>query len=263
VQVFDYPSVAALTTFVFSKLPVTTARTSAARAAATIALAAPVKQLVSLTQAAPTSSIIAVTGMSCRLPGAQHSSYSLQAVDSIQRIPYNRWDVMHASQQVSELQASFGSFLSGVAGFDAAAFGLPEAEALLMDPQQRQLMEVSWESLGRALAAANTAGNGGVVAYRAACGVFVGVSSRDYFTLGKDYSQVRRWCCFKSQLAAHTCSLRGCVREPVGMCNACEEDARIQNSQVYGLHKARSSLAHTLNKMKVGRAHLLGLTNGL
>jgi len=104
---------------------------------------------------------------------------------------------VHASEQVSELQASFGSFLPDVAGFDAAAFGLPEAEALLMDPQQRLLMEVSWECLGPALSAAARAGDSSMsgsvaaAAYRASCGVFVGVSSRDYFTIGKQYAQVR------------------------------------------------------------------------
>lgn len=98
-----------------------------------------------------------------------------------------------ASQQATELQASFGSFVSNAAGFDAAAFGLPEAEALLMDPQQRLLLEVSWESLGSAMSAEGAAaGSGAAAAFRAACGVFVGVSSRDYFTLGKEYSQVCR-----------------------------------------------------------------------
>lgn len=201
-QVFDFPSVAALTTFIRSKMPAT----SAARPAATSAISAPVKQLVSLTATAPSSSTIAVTGMSYRLPGVQHSSHSLQAVDSIKRIPYSRWDVVHATQQVAELQASFGSFLSGAEGFDAAAFGLPEAEALLMDPQQRKLSEVSWESLGPALAAADGAGSSGTAAYRAACGVFTGVSSRDYFTLGKEYSQVRRGCCSRSKF---TCTQTG------------------------------------------------------
>jgi acyl transferase domain-containing protein len=129
--------------------------------------------------------------MSYRLPGTHGSSAAFTALDTVTRIPYNRWDVAQASQQVGELQASFASFLSDPAGFDAAAFGLPEAEAVLMDPQQRQLMEVSWESLGPALSAA---GAGSTAAYRATCGVFVGVSSRDYFTLGKQYAQVRIAC---------------------------------------------------------------------
>ena len=36
----------------------------------------------------------------------------------------------------------FGGFLAGSRDFDAAAFGITSAEAELMDPQQRVLMEV-------------------------------------------------------------------------------------------------------------------------
>lgn len=185
-QVFDFPSVAALASFIGSKLPASSP--AASKAHPITAPAVPLLQLVSTVAAAPVSTSLAVTGMSYRLPGMQGSSQVLSALDTVTRIPYNRWDVGQASQQVNELQASFASFLSDPAGFDAAAFGLPEAEAVLMDPQQRQLMEVSWESLGPALSAA---GAGSAAAYRAACGVFVGVSSRDYFTLGKQYAHVR------------------------------------------------------------------------
>lgn len=138
--------------------------------------------------------MIAVTGMSYRLPGAcTPASPPLTAQDTISRIPCNRWDVVQSSQQVGELQASFGSFVTGAEGFDAAAFGLPEAEAVLMDPQQRLLMQTSWETLSPALAAAasgSSSSDSGAVAFKAGCGVFVGVSSRDYFTLSKQYSQV-------------------------------------------------------------------------
>lgn len=189
-QVFDFPSVAALATFIGGKMPVASARTTASRPALISAPVGPVKHLAPAVTA-PGSYTIAVTGMAYRLPGAQHSSQGLQTADSITRIPYNRWDVVHASQQVSELQAAFGSFVSDAASFDAAAFGLSEAEALLMDPQQRLLMQVSWESLGPALSAASAESSNGAAAYRAGAGVFVGVSSRDYFTIGKEYSQVR------------------------------------------------------------------------
>lgn len=189
-QVFDFPSVAALTSYIGSKMPAGAPRTTS-QAPAASAPAAPLKQLTSPALPKHAVSSIAVTGMSFRLPGATRSSHSLQAQDTITRIPHNRWDTVYASQQVGELQASFGSFVSGAAAFDAAAFGLPEAEALLMDPQQRLLMEASWESLGPAVSAASGAGACGAAAYRAACGVFVGVSSRDCFTLGKEYSQVQ------------------------------------------------------------------------
>ncbi|MFL6123324.1 SDR family NAD(P)-dependent oxidoreductase, partial [Actinophytocola sp.] len=43
-----------------------------------------------------------------------------------------------------------GAFLHEAAGFDAAFFGISPREALAMDPQQRQLLEVSWEAIERA-----------------------------------------------------------------------------------------------------------------
>jgi len=69
------------------------------------------------------------------------------------------------------VQPCFGSFLPDAAGFDAAAFGLSEAEALLMDPQQRLLME----AYTRAAAGLHTA-----AVDAASVGVYVGISAVDY-----------------------------------------------------------------------------------
>jgi mycobactin polyketide synthetase MbtC len=43
-----------------------------------------------------------------------------------------------------------GSFLADVGDFDAAFFGVGPSEALAMDPQQRFMLELSWEALERA-----------------------------------------------------------------------------------------------------------------
>ncbi len=41
----------------------------------------------------------------------------------------------------------FGGFLDDVGGFDASFFGISPREAIDIDPQQRLMMELSWEAL--------------------------------------------------------------------------------------------------------------------
>ena len=67
----------------------------------------------------------------------------------------------------------FGSFISNITSFDAAAFGLSEAEALLMDPQQRLLLEAFYEAQ---LSAASPQS----LLLRPRFGVYVGISAVDY-----------------------------------------------------------------------------------
>lgn len=58
-------------------------------------------------------------------------------------MPLSRWDVdlPLTSQMPGELQPRFGGFLEGVEAFDPESVGMTPAEALLVDPQQRLVME--------------------------------------------------------------------------------------------------------------------------
>ncbi|WP_329430587.1 acyltransferase domain-containing protein [Streptosporangium sp. NBC_01495] len=116
---------------------------------------------------------VAVVAMACRYPGGVRSPEDLwrvlaDGVDTVGEPPEDRgWD------PALRERARAGGFLDDAAGFDAAFFGISPREAVAMDPQHRQLLEVSWEALERA----------GIVPRSlrgSRTGVFTGVIYQDY-----------------------------------------------------------------------------------
>ncbi len=127
---------------------------------------------------------IAIIGVGCRFPGAENpeSFWKLlrEGVDAITEVPLERWDP-HAFYDPTpatpgKMNTRWGGFLNEVALFDADFFGVSPREAKRIDPQQRLLMEVSWEALEDAgLAPERLRGT--------KTGVFVGISTHDYYQL--------------------------------------------------------------------------------
>ncbi len=125
---------------------------------------------------------IAIIGMGCRFPGNANTPESLcqsllEGFDAISPVPADRWSVDPNVDTNPQLQGTrWGAFIKDVAQFDAAFFGISPREAERMDPQQRVLLEVTWEALERSgLPAASIEGT--------KTGVFVGVLNTDYFFL--------------------------------------------------------------------------------
>ncbi|WP_370461530.1 type I polyketide synthase [Micromonospora sp. Llam0] len=126
---------------------------------------------------------IAIVAMACRFPAGINSPEDLwrlvlDGADAVTGFPDDRgWPadgLFHPDpDHFGTTYVRHGAFLDDAPGFDAAFFGISPNEALAMDPQQRILLETSWELLERA--GIDPAGlNGRDV------GVFAGVNSHDY-----------------------------------------------------------------------------------
>ncbi len=141
--VFDYPDIAALSAFLADELAgVVGADVPAART-----VPAAVRDHDN------TSDGIAIVGMACRFPGApdlpafwRHLDSGSSAVTG-ERPETGPWSgyIDHLPPQYAE----FGNagFIDGIDQFDARFFGISPIEARLVDPQQRMLLETTWQAL--------------------------------------------------------------------------------------------------------------------
>lgn len=101
---------------------------------------------------------IAIIGMGCRFPGAANPAQFWQllrsGVDIAREIPPTRWDVDAYydpnPNAPGKVYVRKGYFLDDVDQFDPQFFHLAPREAAALDPQQRLVLEVSWETLEQA-----------------------------------------------------------------------------------------------------------------
>lgn len=139
---------------------------------------------------------IAVIGMGCRLPGGANDPEKLwnmiaEGRSGWSEIPSDRWNwksFYHPNPEAKEaINSKSGYFLDqDVAAFDARFFNIPVWEAHAMDPQQRILLETTYEALENAgiplqgLKGSDTS-------------VYVGMYARDYDRMGyKDLPQITK-----------------------------------------------------------------------
>ncbi|AGC47278.1 polyketide synthase [Myxococcus stipitatus DSM 14675] len=126
---------------------------------------------------------IAIVGMGCRFPGGADSPARYWELlraggDAVIPVPSDRWDAegyyAEDPEAAWKMTVREGGFLAQpIAAFDCEFFGLSPREANYVDPQQRLMLEVSWEALEDAgIAPGSLAGSD--------TGVYVGFLSSDY-----------------------------------------------------------------------------------
>jgi acyl transferase domain-containing protein/pimeloyl-ACP methyl ester carboxylesterase/acyl carrier protein len=128
---------------------------------------------------------LAIIGVACRFPGnatTPDAYWQLlrSGTDAISEVPADRWDINSLYDAdpgaPGKMITRWGGFLPQVDQFDPQFFGISPREAQSMDPQQRLVLEVSWEALERAgIAADKLSGS--------KTGVFLGAGNSDYSLL--------------------------------------------------------------------------------
>ena len=166
--VFDYPDIAALARHLVGELGGGEAPSAQPERVAESPGAAPDGE-----------GAIAIVGMAGRFPGApdietfwRQLEAGFDAVSEGRAEP-GEWSGLTGDPAADNLVDRRGGFVEGIDRFDAAFFGIRPIEARTMDPQQRMLLETSWEALEDA-AIDPEALRGSLT------GVYAGISGCDY-----------------------------------------------------------------------------------
>nr|WP_181772044.1 type I polyketide synthase [Amycolatopsis pittospori] len=172
---------------------------------------------------------IAIVGLGCRFPGGANDPDALWRLidggrDATTSFPADRgWP---------RGLTGAGGFLADAAWFDAGFFGIGPHEALSMDPQQRLMLEISWESLERA-------GIDPATLRGSRTGVFTGTSDQDYRRLiganADEYADHLATATAASVLSGRVAYLLGLEGPSVSIDTAC-------SSSLVALHQAVRSL---------------------
>jgi len=99
---------------------------------------------------------IAIVGIGCRFPGEVNDPSSFwkllsEGKNAVTEVPPDRWNLNKFydpdNNKAGKIKNSKGGFVKDVDHFDPAFFGMFPAEAHCIDPQQRMLLEVTYQAL--------------------------------------------------------------------------------------------------------------------
>ena len=144
--VFDYPNVAALSAFLAEELA---QAIGSAPTPAPATAPSPARKRTAKTEAEP----IAIVGMACRFPGAPDLAAFWKLLESGTdavtdgRQDAGPWQGVTGDPAADDPLYRRGGFLEGIDRFDNSFFRISPIEARMMDPQQRMLLETTWQAL--------------------------------------------------------------------------------------------------------------------
>ncbi|MFE6849068.1 SDR family NAD(P)-dependent oxidoreductase, partial [Streptomyces sp. NPDC057686] len=174
---FDYPTPTAIAGLLLDKLALTSAKSQQNQKS----------KAPRHTSAPAADDPIAVVSMACRLPGGidtPEGFWQLLASggDAVGGLP-SRWDSLGVydpdPEAVGKSYSREGGFIEDIERFDASFFGISRREAVSMDPQQRLVLETSWEALERAGIRPDSLSE-------SRTGVYLGAMTSDYGHMGHD-----------------------------------------------------------------------------
>jgi acyl transferase domain-containing protein/acyl carrier protein len=127
---------------------------------------------------------IAVVGIGLRFPGGstspeQFADFLREGRSGIRHVPEGRWDIPAFTaapdddDTAGKIRCCLGGYLDQIDQFDAQFFNISPKEAQYTDPQQRMLLETTWQALEHA-------NIDPAPLRRGLGGVYVGASSIDY-----------------------------------------------------------------------------------
>ena len=182
---------------------------------------------------------IAVVGMAGRYPGAENADEMWEMFSNyrsgVGELPAGRWSEYSRDPEMTrrmEQAQLTGGYIEDIASFDAEFFGLSPLEAANMDPQQRMILQLTWEALEDAHIPANQLRGKQV-------GVFMGNTNNDYgMLISADPAEAHPYALtgISSSIIANRVSYAFDFRGPsVAMDTAC-------SSSLVAIHQAVRSL---------------------
>ncbi|WP_205127346.1 type I polyketide synthase [Okeania hirsuta] len=195
------------------------------------------------------SEAIAIIGIGCRFPGNANTPESFWELlsngkDSVREIPQERWDIDSYydpnPDTPGKMYIRHAALVEQVDRFDPQFFGISGKEAHSLDPQQRFILEVTWEALERSGIDPQQLEN-------TQTGVFLGIGQNDYANLGfsqveniSPYDATGNGFCFAAGRLSYFLGLQG---PSIAIDTACSSSLVAIHEACQSLRQGESNLA--------------------